>query len=162
DFQAFVDELAAHDIGLVLDFVPNHMAADPGMNPWWHSVLEDGPASPFCRFFDIDWHPVKPELDGKVLLPVLGDHYGIVLERGELQLAFGNGAFVLCYHDHHWPVDPGQYPKFLRAGLGALQMGAPTRDRVGVPTNKEGEGDLDLLEFQSILTALEHLPGLQE
>src|SRR5947208_15955758 len=84
DFQAFVDELAVYRMGLVLDFVPNPMPADPDMNPWWHSVLEDGPASPYAPFFDIDWHPVKAELEGKVLLPVLGDHYGIVLERGEL------------------------------------------------------------------------------
>src|SRR5262249_51095433 len=114
DYQAFVDELAAHGLGQILDFVPNHMAADPELNPWWHSVLEDGPASPYASFFDIDWHPDKAELEGKVLLPVLGDHYGIVLERGELQLVFDNGAFVLRYHDHSWPVDPGQYPKFLR------------------------------------------------
>jgi (1->4)-alpha-D-glucan 1-alpha-D-glucosylmutase len=154
DYLAFADELAAHDLGQILDFVPNHMAADPEKNPWWHSVLEDGPASPFSSFFDIDWHPVKPELDGKVLLPVLSDHYGIVLEKGELQLVLDNGSFVLCYHDHKWPVDPGQYPKFLRPGLGALQTGAPT---VG-----EQEGDADLMEFQSILTALEHLPGLRE
>jgi (1->4)-alpha-D-glucan 1-alpha-D-glucosylmutase len=154
DYLAFVDELAAHDLGQILDFVPNHTAADPEKNPWWHSILEDGPASPFASFFDIDWHPVKPELDTKVLLPVLSDHYGIVLEQGELQLAFDNGAFVLRYHDHIWPVDPGQYPKFLRPGLGALQIGAPT---VG-----EQVGDADLMEFQSILTALEHLPGLRE
>src|SRR5437773_5507129 len=137
DFQAFVDELAAHDMGLVLDFVPNHMAADPEMNAWWHSVLEDGPASPYACFFDIDWHPVKPELEGKVLLPVLGDHYGIVLERGELQLIFHNGAFVLRYHEHHWPVDPGQYPKFRRAGLGSLQMSDQSQTRA--PTVREGE-----------------------
>jgi (1->4)-alpha-D-glucan 1-alpha-D-glucosylmutase len=152
DYQAFVDELAAHDLGQVLDFVPNHMAAD--MNLWWHSVLEDGPASPYAPFFDIDWHPVKSELDNKVLLPVLSDHYGIVLEQGELRLVFDNGAFILRYHDHNWPVDPGQYPKFLRAGLEALQFGAPT---VG-----EHEGDADFMEFQSILTALEHLPGIRE
>jgi (1->4)-alpha-D-glucan 1-alpha-D-glucosylmutase len=175
DYQAFVDELAAHDLGQILDFVPNHMAADPEKNPWWRSVLEDGPASPFATFFDIDWHPVKPELDNKVLLPVLSDHYGIVLEQGELQLEFDNGAFVLRYHDHSWPVDPGQYPKFLRAGLGSLQTGDSTVGepaRMATPRVTDGgsgvlslvaqDGDTDLMEFQSILTALEHLPGLRE
>jgi (1->4)-alpha-D-glucan 1-alpha-D-glucosylmutase len=149
DFQTFVDELMFHDLGQILDFVPNHMAADPGMNPWWRSVLEDGLSSPFASFFDIDWHPIKPELNGKVLLPVLGDHYGIVLERGELQLTFDQGALVLRYHDRHWPVDPGQYPKVLRPGLGTLQA------------TVKGD-DSDLPEFLSVLTALEHLPGLHE
>src|SRR5262249_51398557 len=115
----------------------------------WRSVLEDGLSSPFAGFFDIDWHPIKPELNGKVLLPVLGDHYGIVLERGELQLTFDQGALVLRYHDRHWPVDPGQYPKVLRPGLGTLQA------------TVKGD-DSDLPEFLSILTALEHLPGLHE
>jgi (1->4)-alpha-D-glucan 1-alpha-D-glucosylmutase len=170
DYQAFVNELTAHDMGQVLDFVPNHMAADPEMNPWWHSVLEDGLASPYATFFDIDWHPVKPELEGKVLLPVLGDHYGIVLERGELQLGFENGALVLHYYDHNWPVDPRQYAKVLRSGLGALQVAspspdntrAPASDEIRAPTVREGVTDADLAEFLSVLTALEHLPGVSE
>ena len=87
DFDAFAAELARRGMGLVLDFVPNHMAADPRCNRWWRDVLENGPRSRFARYFDVDWAPVKPELRDKVLLPVLGDLYGRVLERGELQLA---------------------------------------------------------------------------
>lgn len=170
DFQALVDELAGFGMGLVLDFVPNHMAADPEMNPWWHSVLEDGPASPYASFFDIDWHPVKAELEGKVLLPVLGEHYGVVLERGELQLVFEDGALVLRYHDYKWPIDPGQYPRVLRSGLGALQITASNADAIrarpaGHPsaeTAADGPGDADISEFLSVLTALEHLPGVRE
>src|SRR6516225_6944409 len=146
DYQAFVAELAAQRLGQVLDFVPNHMAVDPVINPWWRDVLEDGPASPFARFFDIDWHPVKPELDGKVLLPILRDHYGLVLERGELRLAFQDGALALRYFEHDLPIDPAQYPRVLRTGLELLQAELPA-------------DDAHLVEFLSIVTALEHLPA---
>jgi (1->4)-alpha-D-glucan 1-alpha-D-glucosylmutase len=149
DYQAFVEELAAHHLGQVLDFVPNHMAVDPVMNPWWRDVLEDGPASPFARFFDIDWHPVKPELDGKVLLPILKDHYGLVLERGELRLAFQDGALALRYFEHDLPIDPVQYPRVLRTGLESLQAELPA-------------DDTHLVEFLSIITAQEHLPATVE
>lgn len=149
DFEAFVAELKAHGLGQILDFVPNHMAADPELNPWWRDVLENGRASLYSRFFDIDWHPVKPELNGKVLLPVLGDHYGLVLERGELQLAFDKGTLTLGYHDHHLPIDPGQYSRVLRFELTSLQADLK-------------EADPNLVEFLSILTVLDHLPGVGE
>ncbi len=97
DYEDFVQELAANEMGQILDFVPNHMAVDPATNHWWRDVLENGPASPFARYFDIDWDPVKPELKGKVLLPVLGDHYGLVLERGELKLRLEDGTLALRY-----------------------------------------------------------------
>ena len=83
-------------LGLIVDFVPNHMGIDPQTNAWWRDVLENGPGSPYARFFDIDWLPVKAELRDKVLLPILGDQYGQVLERGELQLAFTDGALGRC------------------------------------------------------------------
>jgi (1->4)-alpha-D-glucan 1-alpha-D-glucosylmutase len=149
DYQALVGELTANDLGQILDFVPNHMAADPDRNQWWRSILEDGPASPYADFFDINWHPIKPELYGQVLLPVLGDHYGIVLERGELQLSFDQGELVLRYHDRRWPIDPGQYPKLLRPGLSTLQASMQ-------------EDDPNLSELLSVLSALENLPGLRE
>jgi (1->4)-alpha-D-glucan 1-alpha-D-glucosylmutase len=149
DYEAFTRELAAHDMGQVLDFVPNHMGVDPVINPWWRDVLEDGQASPFAYFFDIDWEPVKPELKGKVLLPVLGDHYGRVLERGELQLAHEEGALILRYGDWHLPIDPRQYPLVLRTGLEALQADMPAEDP-------------HLQEFLSILTELDHLPPSTE
>jgi (1->4)-alpha-D-glucan 1-alpha-D-glucosylmutase len=149
DYQAFVEALASHRMGHVLDFVPNHMAVDPGLNPWWRDVLEDGPASRFARYFDIDWHPVKPELDGKVLLPVLRDHYGSVLERGELLLTFSEGALALRYFEQDLPIDPAQYPRVLRTGLESLQA-------------ELSADDAHLAEFLSILTALDHLPALRE
>ena len=80
-------------MGHVLDLVPNHMGIAKSANPWWLDVLENGPSSRFARFFDIEWRPVKDELADKVLIPILGDQYGAVLERQELQLAYRDGAF---------------------------------------------------------------------
>ena len=85
DLRAVSDLLRGQDMGFVLDFVPNHMGIDPSTNHWWRDVLENGPSSAYARYFDIDWNPVKPELRDKVLLPILGEQYGIVLERGRLR-----------------------------------------------------------------------------
>lgn len=147
EFDAFVEALHAHGMGLILDFVPNHMGIDQGANVWWQDVLESGQASLYARFFDIDWHPLKVELDGKVLLPFLGDQYGSVLERGELKLAYDGGAFRVEYWETPLPIDPRTYPAILRLAeediAAALQA-----------------DDIELLEFQSIVTSLEHLlPG---
>ena len=87
DFDAFACELRARGMGLILDFVPNHMGLDPSANLWWRDVLQHGQASPFADFFDIDWDPITPELKGRILLPILQDGYGEVLDRGELRLA---------------------------------------------------------------------------
>ncbi len=149
DFDAFTAELASHHMGQVLDVVPNHMGIDPVLNPWWHDVLENGHGSPFAGFFDIDWHPVKSELIDRVLLPILGDQYGLVLERGELHLALSDGAFVLRYFDHELPVDPQSAPIILRHRLEALQAAIP-------------ETESDLREYLSVITALEHLPAHTE
>lgn len=146
DYEAFVRALAAHSMGQILDFVPNHVGFDSVQNPWLRDVLENGPSSPFARFFDIDWRPVKAELQGKILVPFLGDHYGVVLERGELQLAYEDGGFVLRYFSLNMPVDPRQYPRILRLHLDLLQAELTEKDE-------------QLQELLSILTSLEHLPA---
>ncbi|MDP9268207.1 MAG: malto-oligosyltrehalose synthase [Acidobacteriota bacterium] len=110
DFAALADELRARAMGLILDFVPNHMAIGPGTNPWWTDVLENGPASEYSDYFDIDWKPLKPELAGKVLLPILGDQYGAELEAGKLTVEFAEGAFRLRYFDKVLPFDPQTLP----------------------------------------------------
>ena len=86
---------AAGAWGHVLDVVPNHMGIAKSANRWWLDVLENGPSSRFARFFDIEWRPVKDELADKVLIPILGDQCGSVLERQELKLALQDGAFVI-------------------------------------------------------------------
>jgi len=112
DFGAFVDVLHRHDMGLILDFVPNHMAVGGADNAWWLDVLEWGQRSPFAEYFDINWEAIRPDLKGRVLLPILGDQYGIVLENGEIELRFDpeSGSFSAWYFAHRLPISPHAYP----------------------------------------------------
>ncbi len=110
------------DLGLVLDFVPNHMAIAVAANRWWDDVLEWGRASPYADFFDIQWETQKRELVGKVLLPFLGDHYGKVLEKGELVLGFERaaGGFAVRYHEHRFPIRPRHAAMVIERALAEL------------------------------------------
>ncbi|ATB31621.1 malto-oligosyltrehalose synthase [Melittangium boletus DSM 14713] len=146
--EALCTALREHGLGQVLDVVPNHMGID-AFNPLWFDVLENGPASVYARFFDIDWSPVKDELEGKVLLPVLGDQYGVVLEKGELKLGFLEGAFVVHYYDRLLPVAPRQYARVLERNLDVLEA-------------KLGAEHSHFIELHSILTAIRHLPERTE
>lgn len=150
DFEAFVDALKSHGMGQILDMVPNHMGVMGADNLWWLDVLENGPASHYAGFFDIDWDPVSPALKGRVLVPVLGDHYGSLLERGELRIAYepDAGMFSVHYYEHRFPVDPREYPVVLERVLKAA-VGEP------VPTPV-------LDEFASLVTAFRNLPGRDE
>lgn len=115
EFRRFSDTLRRHGMGLMLDIVPNHMGVLRGDNGWWLDVLENGQASAHAAYFDIDWEPASSDMQGQVLLPVLGDHYGRVLENGELVLNFSpeQGEFHIQYYDHRFPVDPREYPRIL-------------------------------------------------
>jgi (1->4)-alpha-D-glucan 1-alpha-D-glucosylmutase len=90
----------------VLDIVPNHMAIGGKENPWWWDVLENGPSSRYAGYFDVDWDPPEAKLRNMVLLPVLGDHYGRVVEKGELILEREGAQFIIRYHDQVFPVSP--------------------------------------------------------
>jgi len=144
-FDQMAEALAQHDLGLILDFVPNHMGNDARTNGWWRDVLENGPSSPFARVFDIDWDPLKPELKNRLLLPILGEPYGDALEQGLLRLGFHEGALVLHYWDHQLPINPRRGALVLEWELDAL-------------TASLGEDHRQLREFLSILTALRNLP----
>jgi (1->4)-alpha-D-glucan 1-alpha-D-glucosylmutase len=98
--------LGAAGLGQLLDIVPNHMAVSGRENAWWWDVLENGPASQYATYFDVDWDPPEHKLRNIVLLPVLGDHYGRELEAGHLQVEREGGGFVLRYHDHAAPISP--------------------------------------------------------
>jgi (1->4)-alpha-D-glucan 1-alpha-D-glucosylmutase len=151
DFDRFVSTLREHGMGLILDIVPNHMGVMGSDDAWWLDVLENGEASVYANFFDIDWHPLKDELYGKVLIPVLHDHYGVVLESGELKLVFHQerGEFDVSYHDHRFPVDPREYPRILQHCTNASEA-------------KLDEQNPELLEFQSLITSFSHLPARYE
>ncbi|HKV76540.1 MAG TPA: malto-oligosyltrehalose synthase [Candidatus Sulfotelmatobacter sp.] len=147
DYEGFVSELHRHDMRQILDIVPNHMGGMGSDNAWWIDVLENGEASDFADFFDIDWDPIKDELKGKVLIPVLAEQYGNVLEKGELKLTFDSerGEFSIFYFQHRFPVDPKEYPRILSFQIERLQ-------------EKLGSTHEDFLELQSIITAFGHLP----
>jgi (1->4)-alpha-D-glucan 1-alpha-D-glucosylmutase len=118
EFEALVEELHRHGMGLLLDIVPNHMAMS-SENPWWMDVLENGQSSPYASFFDIDWS--APALEGKVLVPVLGAPYGEILEKGELSLALKPEGIFVRYHDHRFPIDPRSYGPLLEYRLDRLE-----------------------------------------
>jgi (1->4)-alpha-D-glucan 1-alpha-D-glucosylmutase len=149
DYAALAGEMHNLGMGQVLDIVPNHMCVESGDNSWWLDVLENGPSSPYSSFFDIEWDPVKPELKNKVLLPILGDQYGTILENRELLLSIDEGAFSLNYYEHKWPVIPKTYVSILSCRLEDLEQ------------LLEVENPL-YQELLSIMTALDHLPPYTE
>jgi len=148
DFERFVAALHQLGMGLILDFVPNHMAVLGSDNAWWQDVLENGQASAFAGFFDIDWRPLKEELHGKILLPVLGAPYGRTLEEGGITLGFdgAGGAFSLEYGEHRFPVDPGGYPLILAPGLERL-------------ASRLGAAAPEVLELANLMAGFRHLPA---
>ncbi|MGE3939756.1 MAG: malto-oligosyltrehalose synthase [Nitrospirales bacterium] len=149
DYHRMIETLRSYDMGQILDVVPNHMGIDASANLWWQDVLENGPASHYAHYFDIDWTPVKDELENKVLLPILGDQYGIVLENQEILLQYEEGRLFLRYYDHIFPLDPCTWIQVL--GF-----------RQEILLQQFGDTDPHLQEYLSILTALTHLPGRTE
>jgi (1->4)-alpha-D-glucan 1-alpha-D-glucosylmutase len=124
--------LKQHDLGLILDFVPNHVGVHFADNPWWLDMLEWGPASPHAVSFDIDWEQLPYRRRGGVLLPILGFSYGEALERGEIELRYdaGEGSLSAWYFDHRLPIAPERYGEILRIAVRearAEQSGAGQR-----------------------------------
>jgi (1->4)-alpha-D-glucan 1-alpha-D-glucosylmutase len=104
--RRYCEALDRSGLGQVLDIVPNHMAISGPENPWWLDVLENGPSSRYAPYFDVDWDPPETYLRDQVLLPILGDHYGEVLEAGGISIGRRDGELVLCYEDHRLPIAP--------------------------------------------------------
>jgi len=149
EYHEFIRTLQAHDMGHILDVVPNHMGIGQSANAWWLDVLENGPSSRFAHLFDIDWHPVKRELENKVLLPILGDLYGTVLENQEIVLAYEEGRFLIRCHDHRLPITPKSWVMVLNHRLDELIA-------------QSGSSSPQVQELQSIMTALRNLPSSTE
>ncbi|VTU23612.1 Maltooligosyl trehalose synthase [Variovorax sp. PBS-H4] len=133
-FKRFVAALRVHGMGQLLDLVPNHMGVMGADNAWWMDVLENGPASLYAQHFDIDWRPLNPELAGKVLVPVLGDHYGDVLMSGDLVLRFeeDSGSLAVYYFEHRFPLAPDSYPRVLGGAAMQLDDAAPAAQLAGI------------------------------
>ncbi|HEX9191247.1 MAG TPA: malto-oligosyltrehalose synthase [Candidatus Deferrimicrobiaceae bacterium] len=143
-FDALAGSLAERGMGLLLDIVPNHMAASIE-NRWWVDVLENGPGSPFAGFFDIDWHPPKKALESKVLLPILDAPYGRAIEEQELGLRLEETGFVAHYHGTRLPVAVRTYPRILSLRLETLE-------------ETFGPGHPSFRELWDLISAIEHLP----
>ncbi len=146
DYEALCQALQAHGMGQVLDIVPNHMGIAGNDNQWWSDVLENGPASPYAGFFDIAWY-VSPRLEmhERVLLPILGKSYGEALESQEIHLEYAAGAFTVHYFEHCFPIAPDSYAMILEY----------RRDELATLLGEDVE---PLAEYDSILTAIRHLP----
>ncbi len=149
DYERFCAVLTDHGMGQILDVVPNHMGIFGESNRWWMDVLENGQSSLYAGFFDIDWDPPTRKLSGKILLPVLGDFYGRVLENQEIRLVLNDGGFSVHYYERCFPVDPRTYPLILEYGL---------QDLIG----SFGSDKRELEEYLSISTALRNLPSRGE
>jgi (1->4)-alpha-D-glucan 1-alpha-D-glucosylmutase len=112
DFDEMAEKLRHYSMGMLVDTVPNHMAASYE-NPWWTDVLENGQSSSFAGYFDIDWHPPTAKAawlqDNRVLLPILGDLYGSVLANGQFTLKIEDTGMQVRYYDTRLPLDPKSY-----------------------------------------------------
>jgi (1->4)-alpha-D-glucan 1-alpha-D-glucosylmutase len=115
-FERLSAALKAHDLGLILDFVPNHVGVHFADNPWWLDVLEWGQASPHAVSFDIDWDTLPYRARGGVLLPIIGSSYGQALDNGEIELKYDakEGSFSAWYFEHRLPIAPERYSEMLR------------------------------------------------
>jgi (1->4)-alpha-D-glucan 1-alpha-D-glucosylmutase len=111
----FVGALERNRLGQVLDIVPNHMAISTAENRWWVDVLENGPSSHYASYFDVEWAPPEARLRNTVLIPVLGDHYGRVLEAGELIVEREGAALRVRYAEHQYPLDPRSLAPLIAA-----------------------------------------------
>jgi (1->4)-alpha-D-glucan 1-alpha-D-glucosylmutase len=150
DYAAYIDALHSHNLGQILDVVPNHMGIVGNENIWWNDVLENGPSSPYANYFDIAWQASpRPALRDRVLLPLLGEPYGQVLEAGQIRLRYESGIFTIHYYEHRLPVAPCTWYKILSYDLDKLETTL-------------GKDSPHFLEYQSILTAVRNLPGRTE
>jgi len=149
EYNEMTEELRKYGMGQILDIVPNHMCIASRENLWWMDLLENGPSSIYADFFDIDWDPVKRELRNKILIPVLGDQYGNVLENQDLRLIFEEGAFFVCYYEYRFPIIPKTYIDILQHRI---------KDLEGLLSPE----DPHFIELLSIMTALNYLPPCTE
>lgn len=149
EFVAFATELRERGMSILMDVVPNHMCIVGSENPWWLDLLENGPSSPYARFFDVDWNPPNPNLKDRILLPILGDQFGRVLENQEVAVSYRDGAFLINYYETALPVAP-------RTSTLALDLALAEARRL------LGDASSEVLELESIITALKHLPPRTE
>jgi len=147
-FESLNEHARQLGFGWVQDIVPNHMAYD-GQNPMLMDVLENGEASPFFDFFDIDWQHPYESMRGKVLAPFLGSFYGECLEKGEITLHYDESGLMIRYFALRLPVNIESYAEVFTQDLGALKR-------------RLGPHHLDLIKFLGVLYVLKNIPSKQE
>lgn len=133
----FCNSLKQLNIGQVIDIVPNHMAVGKE-NKRWQDVLEKGSKSVYASFFDINWDVSDPKLTGKILLPILGDHYSHCLEKGEIRLHRNGAGFYIHYYEHQMPISSASLSDFLADMVG--QVDSPNLGQI-----MTGSGPLDAM-----------------
>ena len=136
-FNQLSTALRENQMGLLLDIVPNHMGVDNN-SVWWQDVLENGRASEYANFFDIDWEPLEADMRNKLLLPILGNSYGEELEQKKIQVAFENGRARIDYYDHSFPIAPRTIP---------ILFPPENDEKDGMPSS-----------FRDLLKELAHIP----
>jgi (1->4)-alpha-D-glucan 1-alpha-D-glucosylmutase len=158
--------LKQHDLGLILDFVPNHVGVHFADNPWWLDVLEWGPASPHAASFDIDWDQLPHRARGGVLLPILGTSYGEALERGEIELRYdaSEGSFSCWYFEHRLPIAPERYSELLRVIVkdAGAEASEPGRQMLDLASRYTGLQHPDRKEAPAFKAALKAIAGSAE
>jgi (1->4)-alpha-D-glucan 1-alpha-D-glucosylmutase len=145
EFDGLTEDLKRRRMGLILDIVPNHMAAS-AENRWWEDVLEDGPDSAFARYFDIEWNALPDGLKNRIILPVLGSPYGQTLENGELQLGIDERGFFVSYWEHRFPLS-------LRSYSAVLGFGCPPGEALPAATEAPPGS------MRGLVAAIERLPS---
>ncbi len=145
DFDALVEDLHRRGMHLLLDIVPNHMAASP-QNPWWMDVIENGSASPYASFFDVEWGHRSPTVKDKIVLPILGEPYGTALEDQKLHLSLSKTGLCINYYESGLPIDPATYHDVLSYRLDEFLRNMQRDDPA-------------LHEFGMLLEMAERLPG---
>jgi (1->4)-alpha-D-glucan 1-alpha-D-glucosylmutase len=145
-FDRLTSKLREKAMGVLLDVVPNHMCIDSPDNPWWADLLESGRSSPFASYFDIDWKPPKSDLEDKVLLPVLEESFGNVLERREIKVVFESGAFFARYYDNRFPLAPETWEGIIDTTLENMKM-------------KVGESAPAVKDLDALRIAIKQMPS---
>jgi len=148
EFEALIEEVRRRDMGWIQDIVPNHMAYD-GQNRMLMDVLENGPASAYFDYFDIDWNHPYEGIRGKILAPFLSGFYGECLENAEIKLHYDSNGLSISYFDLKLPVIIESYSNVFTHGLGALRR-------------KLGGKHLDFVKLLGVLFVLKNLPPKEE
>ena len=128
EYEEFCSQLKKRGLKQVLDIVPNHMGIKEGKNEWWLSVCQYGPDSPYGEFFDINWKPEKKELENKILLPILNNHYHYILEDQKLTLIWKDG-FWICFYNYRLPITPHTYYLILECLVDTLSAPTESNER---------------------------------